>query len=78
MSAAMKKARLPETLHNRTRNLTSGRKAGRRILQEDLQDSRAWNRHQFWGVAKTERHLIVNQAMRGFDSLRPSQYFFVV
>jgi hypothetical protein len=27
----------------------------------------------FWGVAKLERHLIVNQATRGFESLRPSQ-----
>jgi hypothetical protein len=85
MSAAMKKARLPETIHSTQQrlNLTSGRrsrtlKAGQTLLE---------GRHVFqgrgtdinlWGVARLERHLIVNQATRGFDSLRPSQILFFV
>lgn len=73
----MKKARLPESIHN-TPNAkphlwtNSRTKKLARIL--DKLPGRGTDIN-YWGVAKMVRHLIVNQAMRGFDSLRPSQSF---
>ena len=76
MSAAMKKARPPGTIHSQpTRILTSGRNS--RTLKPRRGFRGAGPTSIFcWGVAKLERHLIVNQATRGFESLRPSQPLF--
>ena len=80
MSAAMKKARLPETIQstpNANPHLWTNSRTLNLVMNIFVIQGRGTDIN-LWGVAKTERHLIVNQATRGFDSLRPSQTFFVV
>lgn len=75
----MKKARLPESIQTTHKNVKPHLWTNKPDEESCMSFSKVRGRgtdiDNFWGVAKMVRHLIVNQATRGFDSLRPSQLF---